>query len=151
MPYGRSWYLVAYDHHRQDILQFKIDRVQEAEILDTAYIIPSDFDLDTYLGDAWGMMRGTEYPPEEVSLLFEPQAGKWVSEEVWHKSQRIELLEDGRVRMNFFVGITPEMESWLLYYGEQVLVEKPDWLREKVRERHKKALGMIEKDENGDQ
>ncbi len=37
MPYGRSWHLIAYDHLRQEVLQFKIDRVQEAELLETTY------------------------------------------------------------------------------------------------------------------
>jgi len=27
MPYGRSWYLIAFDHKQQGILQFKIDRI----------------------------------------------------------------------------------------------------------------------------
>ncbi|MEI7989662.1 MAG: WYL domain-containing transcriptional regulator [Chloroflexota bacterium] len=140
LPYGRSWYLIAFDHHRQTILQFKIDRVQEAEILDTVYTLPKDFDADAYLGDTWGMMRGADFKPEEVHLLFDATAGQWVSEENWHRSQEIEFLPDGQVRVRFFVGVTPEMVNWLLYYGERVLVEKPDWLRKEVREKHQRAV-----------
>jgi len=139
VPYGRSWHLIAFDHHRQAVLQFKLDRVQTAEILETPYTVPADFDLDDYLGDAWGMMRGAARTPEDGSLLFDCQAGQWVSEEHWHKSQQTEALEDGRIRLRFFAGITPEMESWLLYYGEHVYIEQPVWLREQVRERHRRA------------
>ena len=139
MAYGRSWHLIAYDHHRSDILQFKIDRVQQAELLDTTYTMPPDFDLDAYLGDAWGLMRGAAGEPERVELLFEPEAGRWVAEEVWHKSQESETLPDGRVRVTFYVGITPEMVSWLLYYGNRVWVVEPAWLRERVREEHRRA------------
>lgn len=139
MPYGRSWHLIAYDHLRQGVLQFKIDRVQEAELLETTYRIPADFDLDAYLGDAWGVMRGAAGEPETVVLLFEPEAGRWVTEEVWHKSQKSEILPDGRVRMVFHVGVTPEMVNWLLYYGSRVQVLEPAWLRERVAEEHRKA------------
>ncbi len=139
IPYGRSWHLVAYDHLRQAVITFKVDRVQSAEILAETYTIPTDFNLDDYLGDAWGMMRGAAQPAEVVSLLFEAPAGQWVSEEHWHKSQQIENLADGRIRMSLFVGVTPEMVNWLLYYGEQVYVEEPAWLRDKVRERHRLA------------
>jgi len=139
MPYGRSWHLIAYDHLRKDVIQFKIDRVQEAELLDNIYSIPADFDLDEYMGDAWGLMRGAAQPAERVSLLFESQSGLWVSEERWHKSQQIEALDDGRMRMTLFVGITPEMVNWLLYYGEKVFIEEPAWLQDKVRERHRLA------------
>lgn len=139
VPYGRSWHLIAYDHFRQTVLQFKVDRVRSAEILTETYTIPADFDLDEYLGDAWGMMRGAAGEAERVSLLFEPLPGQWVSEERWHKSQQIEILADGRMRMTLLVGVTPEMVNWLLYYGEQVYVEEPAWLRDKVRERHRLA------------
>lgn len=140
MAYGRSWHLIAYDHRREDVLQFKVDRVQEAEILDATYAIPADFDLDAYLGESWGLMRGAAGEPERVELLFEPEAGRWAAEESWHKSQQSETLPDGRVRMTFQVGITPEMVSWLLYYGSRVQVLGPAWLRERVAEEHRKAV-----------
>jgi proteasome accessory factor B len=144
MPYGRSWHLIAYDHLRQSVIQFKIDRVHEAELLENTYTIPADFDVEEYMGDAWGLMRGSANETEEVILLFESQAGLWVSEEHWHKSQQSELLPDGRSRLMFYVGVTPEMVNWLLYYGDQVFVEKPEWLRNEVRERHQRAVQRCE-------
>ena len=144
MPYGRSWHLIAFDHRRGEVLQFKVDRVQEAELLETRYVVPADFDLDAYLGDAWGIMRGAAGPAERVELLFEPEAGRWVAEEHWHKSQQSETLPDGRVRVTFQVGVTPEMVSWLLYYGARVQVVAPAWLRERVAEEHRRAAGSGE-------
>ncbi len=120
LPYGRSWQMIAFDHLRCEIRQFKVDRVQSAELLKPGYRIPPDFDVERYLGSGWGMMRGMAGEPERVSLLFEPEAGRWVSEESWHPSQKSETLPDGRVRMEFHCGITPEMEGWLLYYGAGV-------------------------------
>jgi len=64
-----------------------------------------------------------------------------VAEEQWHHSQQSETLDDGRVRMTFRVGVTPEMVSWLLYYGGRVRVMEPGWLGERVREEHKQAIG----------
>lgn len=140
LPYGRSWHLIAYDHKREDVLQFKVDRIQEAELLESHYNAPKAFDLETYLGDGWGMMRGSAGPPEQVILHFEAQAGRWVAEEEWHKSQQSEELPDGRIQVEFLVGITPEMVSWLLYYGEKVVVVRPRWLGEKVFSRHQQAM-----------
>lgn len=143
MPYGRSWHLVAYDQKRKMVLGFKVDRVQKAELLDTTYTIPHDFDIDEYLGDSWGMMVGSARTPEEVVLIFAPEAGRWVSEERWHKSQKSEELEDGRFQISFYVGITPEMIAWLLYYGADVWVERPLWLQEEVSKAHQQAISGI--------
>lgn len=139
MPYLRSWYLVAYDHRRAAILDFKLDRILSARLLDETYTIPLDFDIDDYLGDNWGIMRDAGPPAEPVVLLFAPEAGRWVAEEQWHKSQRAETQPDGRVRVTYQVSITPEMVRWLLYYGADVQVEKPEWLRSRVREAHEVA------------
>lgn len=141
LPYGRSWQIIAFDQKRQEVLQFKVDRVLAADLLDTTYVVPSDFDVDVYLGHGWGMMRGAATAPERVELLFEAEAGRWVMEETWHKSQQSEVLPDGRVRVTFFVGITPEMVSWLLYYGARVQIVTPAWLRERVAEEHRRAAG----------
>jgi len=140
VPYGRSWHMIAFDHKRGEILQFKVDRVCAAVLLDTTYTVPQDFDLEAYLGDAWGMMRGAATELETVVLLFEPEAGRWVAEEQWHHSQQSETLPDGRVRVTFRVGVTPEMVSWLLYYGGRVRVVEPGWLGERVREEHKRVM-----------
>lgn len=146
MPYGRSWHLIAYDHKRTKILQFKVDRIQEAKLLEATYIIPTDFDVDAYLGEGWGLMRGAAGESEDVVLLFEAQAGRWVAEEQWHKSQESEELAAGRFRITFHVGITPEMVRWLLYYGRDVWVERPLWLRQEVQKQHK--LGMEKQEQN---
>ena len=142
IPYGRSWQLIAFDHLRKDVIQFKVDRVHAATLLTETYVIPQSFDLDAYQGDAWGIMRGAEFQPEDVVLLFEPEAGRWVAEELWHRSQQVETLADGSVRVRFHVGVTPEMVNWLLYYGARVRIMQPRWLREQVMEEHRRAAGM---------
>jgi len=144
MPYMHFWYLVAYDHRRAAVRDFKLDRILEARLLDEMYTIPPTFDIDEYLGDNWGIMRDAGPPAEPVILLFTPEAGRWVIDKQWHKSQQVETLPDGQVRVEFFVSATPEMVRWMLYYGADVWVEQPVWLREGVREAHRAAWQMEE-------
>lgn len=141
MPYVRSWQLIAHCEKRDAIRMFKVDRIQEATILDERYRIPPDFDVDEYMGASWGAMRGGSGEPVDVLLRFGPQAGKWVSEEYWHPSQEAEELEDGRVLFKLCIAaITPEFVNWLLYYGSRVEVLEPEELRERVTEEHRKAV-----------
>ncbi len=140
MPYVRSWQLVAYCEWRQDELMFKVDRIQEAELLDAHYTIPDDFDVDEYMGPAWGILRGEAGEPEDVMLRFEPATGHRVTEEYWGVEMESEEQADGQVLVKLHVGITPEFVKWLLYYGSDVEVLAPAGLRVRVAEEHLRAL-----------
>jgi predicted DNA-binding transcriptional regulator YafY len=141
MPYVRSWQLIAYCEMREAIRMFKVDRIQEATLLDERYRIPPDFDVDEYMGSNWGAMRGGSGELVDVVLRFGPQAGQWVSEEYWHPSQKAEELEDGRVLFKLRIAaITPEFVNWVLYYGGRVEVLEPEELRERVVEEHRRAM-----------
>ena len=50
MPYVRSWQLIAYCENRQNVIMFKVDRIQKATLLDETYPIAERFDLDQYMG-----------------------------------------------------------------------------------------------------
>jgi len=144
MPYVRSWQLIAHCERRDEVIMFKVDRIQEATLLDERYRIPDDFDLDAYLGATWGLMRGEAGEPEDVVLRFEPEAGRWVAEEYWHPSQRVEEQPDGSVLFKLHIAITPEFVNWLLYYGSRVEVLEPAHLRQRVAEEHRRAAEAYE-------
>jgi predicted DNA-binding transcriptional regulator YafY len=144
IPYSRSWQMVAYDHLRENVVQFKVDRVRAAVLLESTYTIPPDFDIDDYLGDTWGIMHGAAGEPEAVVLEFEPEAGRWVAEENWHRSQQNTTLSDDRVRVSFRVGVTPEMVNWILQYGGRVRVIEPAWLRRQVSAEHRRGAEVNE-------
>jgi len=80
MPYVRSWQLVAHCELREAVRMFKVDRIQEATLLGEHYRIPTDFDVDAYMGSGWGAMRSATGEPVDMVLRFEPEAGQWVSE-----------------------------------------------------------------------
>jgi len=144
MPYVRSWQLIAYCERRETVLMFKVDRIQEATLLDEHYRIPEDFDVDAYMGAGWGLMRGEAGEPVDVLLRFGPEAGRWVSEEYWHPSQRAEGQADGSVLFTLHVAVTSEFVNWLLYYGSRVEVLAPQDLRERVAEEHWRAAEAYE-------
>jgi predicted DNA-binding transcriptional regulator YafY len=139
MPYVRSWQLIAYCEKRLDVIMFKVDRIHEATLLDMGYEVSPDFRAEEYMGNAWGVMRGESFPPEEILLHFTPEAGRWVAEEYWHASQQVEHQDDGSVLFRLHIGITPEFVNWLLYYGSRVSVIEPKHLQEAVKAEHKRA------------
>ena len=130
LPYLKSWYLIGMCHLRKEVRMFKVDRIQAIARTGEHFAVPEGFDLASYLGHTWGLLRGEAGVPEEVVLEFAPEAARWVRDEEWHPSQRVEDLPDGRVRLTFYVGITPEMRRWVLGFGRQVRVVRPTHLAE---------------------
>lgn len=139
MPHVRSWQMIAYCENREDVIMFKADRIQKATLLDEAYEIEGGFDLDEYMGEAWGVIRAVDIEPEEVVLHFAQDAGRWVAEEYWHKSQQVEKLADGGVIFRLNIAVTPDFVNWILYYGSKVEVIGPDHLRSAIAAEHRQA------------
>jgi predicted DNA-binding transcriptional regulator YafY len=142
MPYVRSWHLIAYCELRSDVRIFKIDRITNAVMIDEPYTIPKSFQLDDYLGLAWGVVRDARLEPVHVVLRFNAEAGRWAAEEHWHKTQETEIAPDGDVIFRLHLPITSEFINWVLYYGPHVEVVEPERLRELVAEAHCRAAAL---------
>jgi predicted DNA-binding transcriptional regulator YafY len=91
-------------------------------------------------------MVGGAGAPVAVTLRFSPLAGRWVREEQWHPSQRVEDGEDGSVRLHLTVAITPEFRRWVFHYGREVTVEAPAELRAWMAEEARAVLARLAAD-----
>lgn len=139
MPYVRSWQLIAHCELRCEVRMFKVDRILQASLLEESYNIPEDFQLEDYLGLSWGIIRGIQDEAEKIVLRFEPETGRRVSEEYWHKTQSTDRAPDGSILFRVHAVITPELVNWILYHGCRVEVLEPASLRDRVVLEHRKA------------
>jgi predicted DNA-binding transcriptional regulator YafY len=138
-PYPPSWMVTAHDNLSGEIRNFRIDRIISAELTETRYKIPLDFDAVRYQGGGWGILRGMAGPEQEVVLRFTPEEGRRARDEGHHPSQSEKVLPDGGVEMRFKVGITSEMVRWVLRWAGGCTVLAPEELRQQVAE----AAGRI--------
>lgn len=129
MPYERSYQLIGYDDLRHEVRMFKVDRIRGCEITPELFAEPPDFDVERYLGDTWGVLRGEDSPTDEVVLGFSTRAAPWVRDEQWHRSQQVEALAGGGLVMRFHCAITNELMRWVLSFGAEVDVKQPAMLR----------------------
>jgi predicted DNA-binding transcriptional regulator YafY len=53
---------------------------------------------------------------------------------IWSSDQRIRKLRKGRISLTFSVSSQPELIGWVLSFGEEAKVVKPDWLVKKIKE-----------------
>ena len=139
LPYDQSMQVIAHDSLRDEVRMFKVDRIDVCELTDEAYEVPKLFDVSSYLGPSWGVLRGEATEPEDVILRFSPRAAHWVRDQRWHQSQQTEIDPAGGATLRFHCGITNEFVRWILSFGGEVTVVEPAVLREGVVKEAEKA------------
>lgn len=122
-------YVIGFDRLRSAIRTFKIERIEEAELLTESYSIPADFDPYAFLSRAWGVMDESEV---HVHLRFSAAAAPRVRESVWHHSQELIERPDGGCDLLMTIGGIREVLPWVLGWGAEVEVLLPLELRSEV-------------------
>lgn len=110
----------------------KLERIHATELTDDHFTHPTGDPLAS-LGAAWRIWDSTE-APVEVCLRFSGTAAKRVRETVWHPSQQLTDLDDGRCEWRARVAETQEMLPWIRGWGSEVEVIAPRQLRQKLAE-----------------
>jgi predicted DNA-binding transcriptional regulator YafY len=134
-PYGlvhiyNDWYLVAYCHLRKDIRNFRLDRVEDLELLAKIFQRPPNFEMQEQHGEVRDIT---------VRVLFASEIMRWVRE-----SRSYYIVAEEEVAEGLLVTLKIRQESeilqWLLSWGRHVRVLEPDSLRERMAE---EAEGML--------
>jgi predicted DNA-binding transcriptional regulator YafY len=124
-------YLIGFDETVGAMRTYKVERIRTSTVTADRYEIPEEFDPDAWLAHSWGIWSA-ESGVEEVILRFDPSVGQRVRESVWHRSQRLTELEDGRIELALTVAGIVEIRPWILSWGDAVEVVAPPALREAV-------------------
>jgi predicted DNA-binding transcriptional regulator YafY len=141
---GHSNYVIANECPNKAICVIKIDCIiGEVSIQEDTYSIPTDFNAIDYLNSKWGTSidsSGSAEDIETVKLHFSQRMSRVVTPTVWHPSQKLEAQDDGSVIMTVQTNISVDFFSWILGWGEDVVVLEPELLRKLIVQRIK-AMG----------
>ncbi len=150
-PYavGQSIHVIGWSWPQDDLRTYKVDRIERIELARDPYTIPSDFNPQELLKDAWGIWY-TGQPPVEVILKFGQRVTKRVLETRWHRSEQTTLQPDGSLLWRAWIAEPQEMMPWIRGWGADVEVIAPDYVRNILVEetRHLAALYKVYEDHN---
>lgn len=134
-----STYLIGHSDLNDDIIPFKIERIEQATLTTEQFDPPDNFDEQTLLRHAWGIWYADK-DPITVKLRFAPgRATRRLKESVWHPSEEVTDLENGGCVWKAKVDEWREMLPWVRSWGADVEVLEPVALREKLI---KETLGL---------
>ena len=129
-PYGlayllNTWHLTAYCHMRQDIRNFRLDRMEDLELLTQTFTRPANFQMGHY----------QEKRPRDITVraLFDKEIARWVHEGRTYYVSNEEETADGFL-VTLQIRHESEVTQWFLSWGSHVKILEPDSLRQRLAE-----------------
>jgi predicted DNA-binding transcriptional regulator YafY len=127
---NNQWYLIARDQSRRDLRTFALTRIDDVKKLKISFERPTDFSVSKMLSGSFAAFEaGTT---ERVRIRFDTFAARLVSERQWHKSQAIRPIGQAGIELTMRVGVAPDLESWILGWGDHAEVIEPVDLRDRI-------------------
>jgi predicted DNA-binding transcriptional regulator YafY len=129
--YRDNWYLDAFDHDREGLRSFALDRVRHPKPTgERARDLP-EAELDQHLASSYGIFSGA--PKAWATIRFSPHAARWVADEHWHSKQEGRLLPDGSYELKLPYSNPKELLMDVLKYGPDAEILEPQSLRNEAR------------------
>ena len=141
--YRDNWYLDAWDHDRDALRSFSVDRISGARVLDAEARDIAETQLDEHLAGSYGIFSG---PPKGwATIVFSAKSARWVADERWHSQQQGRYLSDGRYELKVPYSTSRELLMDVLHYGSDAEIIEPPSLREQAKSLLQLALSNYER------
>ena len=140
--YRDNWYLDAWDHGRDALRSFALDRIGRAAVLEEAAEDRGEAELNAHLASSYGIFSGA--PRATATIRFSAHAARWVADEHWHSQQQGVRMPDGRYELKVPYSNSRELLMDVLRYGPDAEVIAPVSLREEMKIMLGLALGAYQ-------
>ena len=127
---NNQWYLIGDDHARGQLRTFALTRIESVRNLKIPFERPADFSVSKMLSGSFAAFEADR--TQRVRIWFDAFAARLVSERQWHKSQQIRAIGEGAIELTMRVGVAPDLESWILGWGDHAQVIEPADLRKRI-------------------
>jgi predicted DNA-binding transcriptional regulator YafY len=128
---GSNPYLIAFCQKRQEMRDFRVDRIRELRVLEETFERDPTFDAQAYQEKKFQYQGGHEIL--DVKIWFDPKTAPYIRERVWHSSQSITEDEDGSLTLHLKTAGLQDLKRWVLGYGKGAKVLEPTELIELVK------------------
>lgn len=125
--FGRSNYLVAAEGAGGEPRNWRLDRMHDVEVLDTAAAPPADFSLQDYADESFGIYHDDV---EDVVLRAVGEGADDALRWRFHANQAVEPQDDGSVIVRFRASGMRELAWHLFTWGDRIQVLGPQRLKD---------------------
>lgn len=136
--YNNRWFVFGYNEFNQNPhWNLALDRIN-GSIENTKSKYRNDkTDWQDFFDDIIGVSKDPNNQTVEVKLVFSKEQAPYIQTKPLHWSQKIRLLQDGKLEVRIKVIINYELETRILSFGEKVKVLEPESLVTRILDRIK--------------
>lgn len=116
------WYLLGWCELREAVRAFRLDRIEDAVLLDADFARPADSITEQFVRE--GRVFSAAEPAPVLRVRYSAKVAPWIAER-----ERRELAADGSLEMEHPLADPAWAVRHLLQYGAEVTVLEPDDLR----------------------
>ena len=128
-------YLIAWVAAYEEFRTFAVERIEKLSVTEETFRKTRELPADVF-GASMGVFWA---PAERIELEFDASMSAHVRSRIWHDSQRLEDLADGRIRLTMNVSNDWALRSWVLGFGAGVKVVRPTALLAAVADELKRG------------
>ncbi len=125
--YSDHWNLIAFDHLREDVRNFRLDQIKKLRTRFDTFEPPEGFDLREHLRE-----RGQSPENVRMTVRFRNRAWRWARTQVPADVDQELPVGKGWTEVAFEFENVGYVAKWLLRYGTDAEVISPDALRDEV-------------------
>ncbi|QZT38012.1 WYL domain-containing protein [Halosquirtibacter xylanolyticus] len=139
------WYLIAMDKSKRALRTYAFDRLKEVKVYNNQ-TFNDQFREEAvhYFDHCIGIFGSNNKKPEEVIIRCSKRQAKFVETKPLHQTQTMCEDEDGWTTFKYKICVTYDLLKELLSYGPEVVVIKPDRLREEMIDNLERSLCLYE-------
>jgi len=132
----RALYLDAYDKAERALRVFRVNRIKQVESAGIRGMMVTDYSFARRFHDTFSTFVGDG--TTSVKVRFTKRLAPYIKESLWHWSQQLTDLPDGRLLYEVQVSYPKEVAWWAMSWGSEAEVLEPPELRAYVAEEVRK-------------
>lgn len=144
---NRRWYVIARNPYYNDIRIYGLDRISSITITNETFIIPDDFDADSYFEGCCGIIADKSIAIQKVVVKAYRYAQKYLETLPIHSSQQQIAHDDESATYEYYVRPTYDFLQALLCQADQIEVLEPEWVRVEMRRMAENMLSYYRKED----
>lgn len=129
--YRNRWYLVAFHEDSNLFKIFGLERIQEISVMSLKTYLTKIVDFDRFFKNSIGITRYDE-EPVDIMIEFTKRQSEYLATQPLHPTQTLLKEKNGSFTFKFHLVPTPEFTATLLGWGDQVVVQEPEWYRKEL-------------------